>query len=105
MFGGGAKYGSGEDTLFLKDCLERGLKTYAVPVSIAFLNDDRPSTWFNGVNDKLLFDRGVLYYLLNKKNCYLLSLIHCIKNRKVYKEYGWLNAYKMMKKGIKSVKK
>ena len=88
----------------MNDCLKSGLKIYAVPVSIAFLNDDRPSSWFKGVNDKLLFDRGVLYSLLSKKKCYITSFLHCLKNRNFYKEYGWKKAYKMMKKGIKSVK-
>ena len=34
-FGGGSGYGAGEDTIFLKDCLDRGLKIYAVPYALA----------------------------------------------------------------------
>ena len=34
LFGGGAKYSNGEDSLFLKDCLKYGLVVYAVPVCV-----------------------------------------------------------------------
>lgn len=106
LFGGGAKYSCGEDTLFLKDCLEKKLKVYAVPVSIARLNDEeRESTWFSGYNDKFFYDKGVLYYCLNKKMCGLLSLYHCLRHRKLYKEYGVKKAYRQMKKGISDIKK
>ena len=67
LFGGGAKYSAGEDSIFLKSCLDNGLKIYAVPYALAFLNDDRPSTWFNGYTDKYFFDKGVLYSCLYKK--------------------------------------
>jgi len=50
-FGGGAAFSSGEDTVFLVDCLRKGLKIYAYPVVIASLTG-RESTWFQGYNDK-----------------------------------------------------
>ena len=34
LFGGGAKYSNGEDSLFLKDCLSYGFKVYATPVEL-----------------------------------------------------------------------
>ena len=39
LFGGGAKYSNGEDSLFLKDCLRYGLSVYAVPVGQACVSD------------------------------------------------------------------
>lgn len=60
LFGGGAKYSNGEDSLFIRDCLKKGLKVYKVPVNIG-AEKERPSTWFQGYNDKFFFDRGVLY--------------------------------------------
>ena len=54
-------------SLFLKSCLDNGLKIYAVPYALAFLNEDRPSTWVNGYTDKYFFDKGVLYSCLYKK--------------------------------------
>ena len=35
IFGGGTSYGSGEDSLFILDCLRRGLRVYAYPEVIA----------------------------------------------------------------------
>ncbi len=104
LFGGGAKYSAGEDSIFLKSCLDNGLKIYAVPYALAFLNDDRPSTWFNGYNDKYFFDKGVLYSCLYKKMTCIMCFYHCFKHRKKYKEYGWFKGYKMMVNGVKSSK-
>ena len=63
LFGGGAKYSNGEDSLFISDCLKTGLKVYAVPVCIGE-EIPRPSTWFFGYNEKFFYDRGVLYHYL-----------------------------------------
>lgn len=105
LFGGGAKYSAGEDTLFLKDCIEKKLKFFGFPLALAYMNEeDRVSSWFSGYNDKYFLDKGVLYYCLNKRMCKALSLYHCFKHRKRYAEYGWKNAYKMMKKGIDALK-
>lgn len=59
-FGGGTIHSSGEDTLFLRDCLRAGLKIYAVPESLACLTQMRESSWFQGYNKKYFFDKGVV---------------------------------------------
>ena len=59
-FGGGCRYGSGEDTIFLHDCLKRGLKIYAVPICLGE-TDDTSSTWFGGYDEKFFFDKGALF--------------------------------------------
>lgn len=103
MFGGGAVYSSGEDSIFLYDCLKRKMKIIAVPVAIAQLHDDRESTWFSGYNDKFFFDKGVLYAHLYDKKAKFVALYNCFKHRKGrYSGYGWKNAYKKMKEGISS---
>lgn len=99
-FGGGADFGSGEDSLFLKDCIRRGLRVYTYPRVIARLSP-RESTWFQGYNDKFFFDKGVLFYALFPRLCSLCALGHCIKKRERYKEYGWHAAFKQMRKGIR----
>lgn len=63
LFGGGAKYSNGEDSLFIKDCLKAGLKIKALPITLGE-EQVRPSTWFHGYNDKYFYDRGVLYVYL-----------------------------------------
>lgn len=63
LFGGGAKYSCGEDSLFIKDALKSGLKLYTSPTVLG-TEVPRPSTWFNGYTDKFFKDRGVLYTYL-----------------------------------------
>lgn len=63
LFGGGARYSNGEDSLFIRDCLRAGLRAYKVPVAIGH-ERERESTWFTGYNEKFFYDRGVLYRYL-----------------------------------------
>ena len=103
MFGGGTVYSSGEDSIFLHDCLERKLKMIAVPVAIAELHDDRESTWFSGYNDKFFGDKGVLYAHLYGANARWIALYNCFKHRNGrYRSYGWKQAYRRMCQGIRS---
>lgn len=104
LFGGGCEYSCGEDTIFLRECIKKGLKIVAVPVTVASITDDT-STWFKGYTDKYFFDRGVLYYVLNSRLCKMHAVYHCLRYRKKYSEYGWKNALKQMLEGIESVKK
>ena len=57
LFGGGCKYGSGEDSLFFLDCVRSGMRvyTYIKPVG---MNEYRESTWFKGYNEKFFYDKG-----------------------------------------------
>lgn len=103
MFGGGGEYSCGEDTLFLRSCLREGLKIYGVPASLAQISDDA-STWFQGYTDKYFFDKGVLYYALNCRLCKLHALIHCLRYRSKFRDYGFKRAFGQMIKGMESVK-
>lgn len=85
-FGGGTKYSNGEDTLFLSSCLKQRLKVYAVSETIAYLSDDRKSTWFNGYTDKFFMDKGMLYYIMSKRFYKLLCLQDAVRHRKLYKK-------------------
>lgn len=60
LFGGGARYSNGEDSLFLHDCLKKGLRLYA-HAGVIGREEYRESTWFSGYHEKFFFDRGVLY--------------------------------------------
>lgn len=103
LFGGGAQYSSGEDSIFLHDCLKKKLKMIAVPVSIAQLNEDRESTWFSGFNDKFFYDKGVMYSQLYGGFSRLIALYNCFRHKNGrYAEYGWKKAYKKMTEGIKN---
>lgn len=57
LFGGGCRYGSGEDTLFILDCFRAGLKAYSHSYVLGACAKDT-STWFSGFNEKYMFDKG-----------------------------------------------
>ena len=73
LFGGGAKYSNGEDSLFLKDAFKGKIAMYATDVHIG---EEIPgeSTWFEGYTEKFFHDRGVLFAFLYGKNAWLWRL-------------------------------
>ena len=101
LFGGGAKYSNGEDSLFLKDCLDAGLNLLATPVVLGE-EIPRPSTWFNGYNDKIFYDRGVLYHFLYGKWAKLWGFRWVYKMQRDYADkYPFKKAKEMLFLGIK----
>lgn len=103
LFGGGAKYSNGEDSIFIRDCLKKGMKAVAVPVTIG-KEVPRPSTWFNGYTEKFFFDRGVLYRYLYGKMALPFAIRFLLKHRNImFKEEYPITikiAYQLMKKGM-----
>jgi len=94
-FGGGTEHSHGEDTLFLSECLRKGLKLYAVPESIAELLNDRESTWNNDFSQKYMEDKGILYQTMTMKWWKLLCLQDSIRHQKKYQQ-KWNKTYKQM---------
>ncbi len=103
QFGGGAKFSSGEDSIFLQDCIKKGLRVYATKELIGRL-DHGSSTWFKGYTEKFFYDKGVLFAQITGKGTYLLALYHCIKHRKRYQEFGIRQAVAKMFEGIRYAK-
>ena len=99
-FGGGTEHSHGEDNLFLNACLNKGLKIYAVPQSIATLTDERPSSWDTGYGEKYLKDQGILYKTISRRNFRLLCLQDAVRRHRKYK-MGIFKAYSTMIKGTK----
>lgn len=102
LFGGGARYSNGEDSLFLHDCLKKRLHLYA---DTAQIGEEiyRESTWFKGYNAKFFKDRGVLYHDLYGVLAPLFSLRFLLR----LKDLGELSqreAYSLMKQGIREGK-
>ena len=102
-FGGGARFGSGEDTIFLRDCLDHGLKLYAIPLALAEIDQQAQSSWFNGYNHKFFFDKGALYCALHPrlKKLYCLRYVICYREKYV-KQYRMLDALHAMYEGIEA---
>lgn len=74
-FGGGASFGSGEDSKFIVDCLKKNMKIYAVDKHIANLTSDRPSTWFKGYDKNFFYDKGALFSAFDLKLGFIYGLI------------------------------
>lgn len=101
LFGGGAKYSSGEDNLFFMDSLKAGMVIKAVPVAIG-AEKPRKSTWFNGYNEKFFFDRGVLFSFLYGRYAVLWALRFALAKRNLYgKSVKPSDAFRTMKAGIR----
>lgn len=104
LFGGGAKYSAGEDSLFLNDCLRSGLKVFSSPQNIGIVTQSE-STWFKGYTDKYFIDKGVFYATLSKKWSKLLISQFAIRHRNLFeKDKTVIEAYKLMCKGINLIK-
>lgn len=82
LFGGGTPHSNGEDTIFLHDCLEKGLTIMAVPVTIAKLTEERDSTWFTGYTEKYYRDRGALFKMLSPKFYQMLIIQYVVRKYK-----------------------
>lgn len=101
LFGGGAKYSNGEDSLFLKDFMDKGYRVYTAPVTIG-REVSEGSTWFDGYHKKFFMDRGVLYRHLYGRMASLFALRFLLVHRRSFcKECGLKQAYRWMKEGIR----
>ncbi|MCD8326690.1 MAG: glycosyltransferase family 2 protein [Lachnospiraceae bacterium] len=101
LFGGGARYSNGEDSLFIRDVLKAGLKLYKTPVCIGE-EVPRPSTWFTGYHEKFFFDRGVLYHFLYGWAAPLWAFRFVFTKRKLMcQEIPWRKALGLVCRGIR----
>lgn len=104
LFGGGAKYSNGEDSLFLRDCLRAGLRIYAHTTCIGE-EKERESTWFSGYHEKFFRDRGVLYHHLYGKLAIPLSLRFLLAHRETMcREISVGKAFHIMRMGVREAR-
>ena len=96
LYGGGAAYSSGEDSLFISDMMRNRLKIYAIPIVIASV-DQSTSTWFSGYHEKFFYDKGALmkamfpraYWLMN--DIYFPLRYRNIAKKKMSYIRSWMN--------------
>lgn len=101
LYGGGAKYSNGEDSLFLAECIRKRLKVYRTPVEIG-REVPRPSTWFEGYNDKFFYDRGVLYHDLYARLAFPMAIRFLLAHRgEMCREIPFSKALEIMRRGIR----
>lgn len=101
LFGTGSSfYQSGEENIFLFECLRKGLNIYFVPIYILKVDDNDESTWFKGFNEKFMFDRGAVFTAMSKKFSLLLILQFAIRKYKLYNEnLSFMQAFRYMLDG------
>jgi glycosyltransferase involved in cell wall biosynthesis len=104
LFGGGAKYSSGEDSLFLYQALSRGMKIYTSTKTIGHVSQ-LESTWFNGYNFQYFFDKGALFAALSPTWYILLILQSVIRKRSVHGTHSFVFIFSTMLQGAMSYKK
>lgn len=103
LFGGGAKFQSGEDSIFIAEVLTKGLRVYSYKELIANVYNDE-STWFKGFNEKFYFDKGALYKALGGKFSCLLILQFWLRRFTKNSNVKKFEALKYMFQGSKTFK-
>lgn len=105
LFGGGCMFSAGEDTMFIRACIHKGLRVIAVPECILRLSDHRPSTWFEGYNQKFFEDFGASFYCHYGVLAVPMTLVQLIRQRKKWlKDISARDAWHMARTGIKRYK-
>ncbi|MGI1659315.1 MAG: hypothetical protein ACRKFN_10080 [Desulfitobacterium sp.] len=100
LYGGGARYSAGEDTLFLREALRKGLKIYSYPQKIADVRQE-VSTWFMGYTEKYFFDKGVVIANVFPRVKYLAGLYLAIRF-KARTKFSYRQLIRQIYAGIKA---
>ena len=103
LYGGGAKYSSGEDSLFIRDAFRKGLKMYTSPIVIAKVKQES-SSWFQGYTDKYFKDKGVLIANAFPVMKHMFVYYFAYGMRNISKDYTFSKICKLMKQGFKEFK-
>lgn len=105
LFGGGARFGSGEDSLFLKEFMDKGYRVYTAPVLIG-REQTGESSWFAGYNEKFFYDKGVLYHCLYGGMAVPFALRFLLAHRGILcKDLSFGAAFRQMCAGVREGKR
>lgn len=99
-FGAGTYFDRGEETIFLWECIKKGLKIKFVNKKIAEVNH-KNSTWFHGFTEDYMVKQGRVFFELSNKYYKLLILQFAIRKYPLYrKNVGFIEAIKLMNSQI-----
>ena len=102
LFGGGAKYGMGEDSMFLADCYKRGLNIYLSDSTLGEVVH-KESTWYKGITEKYILDKGAFFKAMYPNLSSLLIIWHVFKHKEQYLPFGTRKeVLELMFKGAKN---
>lgn len=99
QFGGGCKYSSGEDSLFLIDCYRKGLRVYTYSYCLGRCKKDG-STWFDGYTEKYFRDKGAWLACAMPRICRIVAPLLAVKWRNQNREMGIWKIWRLMNEGI-----
>ena len=100
----GTQFGSGEDSIFIYDCIKSGMKVYTSPEIILTIPKS-DSTWFEGYNEKYFYDKGALMARIFGRKANIIIPVFLLKNRKTIKKIKSKTAYELMRKGCREFEK
>lgn len=100
-FGSGTPIGSGEENIFLYDCLRAGLNIYYVPICIGEVAQNK-SQWFVGFTEKYFINRGVIIRRLMGR---WYGMLYCIyfsisKYQKYHVDISFFRVIRLLIKGM-----
>lgn len=99
LFGSGALYSNGDDTLFIVECLKKKLKLYKSTKFIGTVTHTT-SLWFDGYNERYFFLKGALFYAISKRYYKFLCTQYLLRHKNVLKDIKFNDAYKYMMNGV-----
>lgn len=103
-FGPNGIFLKGEETVFLSECLKKGINIYVSQKNIGYVYSKK-STWFTGFDEKYLYDQGAICYKIAPKIYKLLIIQYIIRKYFLYrKNVKMKQAYKQMILGAKKCK-
>ena len=100
LYGGGAIFPSGEDSLWIMDAFREGLVFYVSKEKIGKVSFAK-STWFTGYNEKFFYGKGAYYKNTHPKSYFLWMLYFSFRTRNMSK-MGFWKKLKWMRNGFDS---
>jgi glycosyltransferase involved in cell wall biosynthesis len=100
QFGAGAEFSSGEENIFLFDCLKKRLRIYYYPFDLCKVHFNEPSSWFSGFDANYFRNKGALSYRLFGNLWFLFVLQFAVRKHHLYKnKVGFATAITEMARG------
>lgn len=104
LFGGGATFPSGEDSIFLAALRKAGLRIYVSKETIGTVSYGT-SSWFSGFNEEFYYGKGAFFQAARPKLKYFWMTYSAIKTHKRNKDMKFFDKLKWMYYGMIGYKK
>lgn len=99
LFGGGCKFPSGEDSMWLLDAKRKGLTFYVSEKTIGTVSF-RDSTWFTGADERFFYAKGAYYQAVHPGTLPVWMGYFTLRSRKMC-EMSWKEKWTWMGRGAR----